>query len=134
MTAYLIYVFSKGKNVTLILGIVMWGVLNTLNHSVFTLIQLQYSPGLFTGFLFLFLLYWIIKELKKHQILTKLIIFKGIGIGILLWLIPIILFLLFDIFVFGLHSFFFHRVRKHHSCRATGNMAKMVVDPPSPRF
>lgn len=93
------YIFSNLKNELWILGIVMWGILNTLNHTVFTIIQQEYSPGLITGFIFIIPLIWIIKALREHNKLRKFVLIKGLGIGILLWIIPIILFLLFDIFI-----------------------------------
>ena len=99
LIVFLIYIFTNYRNEKLILGIVMWGIINTLNHTVFTIIQLKYSPGLISGFLFIIPLIWIIKVLRKQQKLTKLIFLKGLGIGLLLWIIPIILFLLFDIFI-----------------------------------
>ncbi len=99
LTLFLIYIFTNFKNKTMILGIVMWGIINTLNHTVFTIIQLKYSPGLISSFLFIIPLIWIIKVMKQKQILNKIILLKGFGIGLLLWIVPIILFLLFDIFI-----------------------------------
>lgn len=96
---FMVFIFKDLKNHLWILGIVMWGILNTLNHTVFTIVLLEYSPGLITGFLFIFPLIWIIKVMQRQEVLHKYTIMKGIGIGILLWIIPIILFLSFDIFV-----------------------------------
>lgn len=99
LIAFMIYIFKDMQNQLWILGIVMWGILNTLNHTIFSVILQEYSPGLFTGFLFIFPLIWIIKVMIQKQILKRFTVIKGIGIGILLWIIPMLLFLSFDIFI-----------------------------------
>jgi hypothetical protein len=96
---YLVYVFTDYKKEFLVLGIVLWGAFNTINHTVFSIIQLKYSPGLISGFLFIVMLYMLLKKLNEKKSLNKILILKGIAAGILLWVIPVILFLLFDIFI-----------------------------------
>jgi len=99
LIVFLIYIFKNLKNHYWILGIVSWGLLNTINHTVFTIIRFEYSPGLITGFIFIIPYIWMIKVLRQQKKFRKLTIIKGVGIGILLWIIPIILFLFFDIFI-----------------------------------
>ena len=104
LITFLIFIFKDLKNHYWILGIISWGILNTINHTVFTIIQSEYSPGLITGFLFILPYVWIIKVLRQQNKLRKFTVVKGFGIGILLWVIPIILFLAFDIFILKVNA------------------------------
>ena len=52
---YVIYRINEGRFLPLGLGIVIWGLLNFANHLVFTVLYIEYSPGLITSLLFLFL-------------------------------------------------------------------------------
>jgi hypothetical protein len=53
VVGYLIYRRDRERSLTLGLGIIIWGLLNALNHIIFTAVFLELSPGLFTGFIFL---------------------------------------------------------------------------------
>jgi len=52
---YAIYRINRERYLPLGLGIPIWGLLNFGNHVVFSLLFLEYSPGLVTGLVFLLL-------------------------------------------------------------------------------
>ncbi len=72
-------------------GILIWGLINFLDHFIYTLIDRKKSPGLFTGLLYLIVfLLGILRLSKSYQINAKLIIMSVI-MGILYAFVPVLL-------------------------------------------
>lgn len=69
-------------------GIVLWGGMNSLEHIIFTVKDLQIAPGVFTGILFLFTAIVGLLHLKRHHFLNWIFVIKSIAIAILYWIIP----------------------------------------------
>ncbi|WP_157949974.1 HXXEE domain-containing protein [Vallitalea okinawensis] len=93
---YFIYRINKEKYLVFGLGIVVWGLLNALNHIIFTVIFLEYSPGLLTGLLFLAYTIMTIFKLKEQDKLSFKIISLSIFIGVIYWVLPIVSFIEID--------------------------------------
>ena len=85
MIGYLIYRINSEKYLPFGMGVLIWGLINGLNHLIFTLVYLVYSPGLFTSIIFIFLAYIGYKQLKKDKLLTMKNVVYSIIIGILYW-------------------------------------------------
>ena len=97
LALFTIHLSTNFRYLFIPVGIVIWGVINSLNHVIFTFYS-GFSPGLITSFIFIILFVWVLREIKGRKDFRNLIL-QSIGLGIALWIIPIILFLLFDIFV-----------------------------------
>ena len=108
MIGYFIYSINKKRFAVFGLGIVLWGFINALNHIIFTIIFFVYSPGLYTGFIFIFLTLLAfanpqesnngdVKELDK--ISKKTIIFSIVIAFIFYWGVPIFTFIEIDKFL-----------------------------------
>jgi hypothetical protein len=76
---YLLYRHNPQKYLQAGLGITLWGVMNAISHIIFSLIYLEYSPGLLTGILFLGLGVLIIREVRREIRLTP----KRVALAIL---------------------------------------------------
>lgn len=92
---YFVYRSNKEKLLFVGLGIVVWGLLNSLNHIVFTAIFLEYSPGLFTGLIFLLFAILALKAREIERLSWKLILLSVL-FGLLYWAVPIVLFIQVD--------------------------------------
>lgn len=95
------YFVNDKKFLSLGLGILVWGLLNFLNHAIFSIIFIEYSPGLVSGVVFLLLFALGIQKLKESKLLNTKILSLGLLFGILYWVIPIISFLFADIVILG---------------------------------
>jgi len=93
---YFIYRINKERLLFVGLGIVVWGLLNSLNHIVFSVIFLEYSPGLFTGLIFLLFAVLALKRIREMGKLSLGLILLSILFGILYWGLPMILFIEVD--------------------------------------
>ncbi len=101
LITYLIYAWDRENRQFVGYGIILWGVLNFLNHLIFSLIFWEISPGLFTGSIFLV---FGILSMKNDYFLHPFAKKKWgsvIIIGILNWVIPIGAFLFTDIIILG---------------------------------
>lgn len=97
LIGYLIYRRDTRKFVYLGLGILVWGVLNSLNHLIFSLIFLEYSPGLLTGFVFIFLAVIGFRRARQADLLSTKNVVLSIVFGLLYWVVPIVLFVSVDL-------------------------------------
>ena len=76
------------------IGILVWGLMNGLEHILFTIIDFKVSPGLFTAILFMMIsLLGFIKLYIDKSIRIKLVL-QSVIIGIGYWVVPISLILL----------------------------------------
>jgi hypothetical protein len=94
--SYLIYRSNKDRFLVVGLGIIMWGLVNTLDHVGFTVIFLEYSPGLFTGLLFLLIAILALRKAHEMGKLSAGVIAGAVLIGLLNFAIPITLFISVD--------------------------------------
>ncbi len=99
LIGYLVYRRDTHKYAYLGLGILVWGVINSLNHLVFSLIFLEYSPGLVTGFSFIFLALLGFQRAKQADLLSKKNVVLSLLFGLLYWLVPIVLFVSADLMI-----------------------------------
>ncbi|HNT75072.1 MAG TPA: hypothetical protein PKH77_08645 [Anaerolineae bacterium] len=97
VAGYFLYRRNREKWLAAGVGIVVWGALNCLNHFVFTGLFLEYSPGLFTGFLFGLMAILAVQRLRDAQLLTWKFALAALGFGVLYWALPIGAFLAVDI-------------------------------------
>lgn len=96
-----LYTMNKLKFLPLGLGILIWGFFNFLNHTMFSIIFIEYSPGMVSSIVFLLLFVLGIQKLKESKLLDTKQLSLGILSGILYWVLPIISFLFADIVILG---------------------------------
>jgi hypothetical protein len=97
-------IYLRNRHPAWPLGIIFWGVLNTLNHSVFWIITSAYTPGFFTGLVFLVFLWLMIRELRRSRLMTARLTVQALLVGIGLWVVPAILFVSFDLALNRIYS------------------------------
>ncbi|MBC8258097.1 MAG: HXXEE domain-containing protein [SAR324 cluster bacterium] len=95
------YYVNEKKLLSLGLGILVWGFLNFLNHAVFSIIFIEYSPGLLSSFIFLLLFVLGLQKLKELKLLNTKLLLMGTLSGALYWILPIGSFLFVDIILLG---------------------------------
>jgi hypothetical protein len=93
---YFIYRNDREKRLPLGLGVVVWGLLNSLNHIVFSIIFGEYSPGLFTGLVFLLFSVLALRRVKEMGKLSVGLVVLSVLCGLLYWGVPITLFIAVD--------------------------------------
>lgn len=96
VVGYFIYRISKERLLPVGVGIVIWGLLNGLSHIVFSVIFLEYSPGLFTGLIFLLFAVLALKRIREMGKLSPGLMLPSILFGLLYWGLPIALFITVD--------------------------------------
>lgn len=94
---YIVYRIDKDRFLFAGLGIVIWGLMNcVISHIAFTVIFLQYSPGFFTGLIFLFIAILALCRVREMGKLSWKVLVPSILAGLLYWTVPIILFITVD--------------------------------------
>ena len=93
---YLLYRSNSEKWLSVGLGIIIWGLLNSLNHIIFTVIFLEYSPGLFTGLIFLLFAVLALKRVREMERLSWNLALLSVLFGLLYWGVPMVLFIEVD--------------------------------------
>ncbi|MBL6964891.1 MAG: HXXEE domain-containing protein [Bacteroidetes bacterium] len=101
LLGWFFYFVNEKKFLSLGLGILIWGLLNFLNHAIFSIIFIEYSPGLVSGVVFLLLFVLGVQKLKESKLLNTKQVLLGILSGILYWVLPMISFLFADIVILG---------------------------------
>ena len=85
---YVVYRINKEKFLPIGIGIIFWGLFNALNHIVFSLIFLEYSPGLVSGLLYILLTVFALRAVHKmNKMSTRLIVFSLLC-GVAYWVLP----------------------------------------------
>jgi len=97
VSGYIIYRVNKEKFLPLGLGIIIWGLLNFANHVVFSLIFLEYSPGLITSFIFLLLGILALRQAKIAGQLSTRVTLLSVLCALLYWDLPMGLFITVDL-------------------------------------
>jgi hypothetical protein len=90
----IIYNRNRVKNLPFGLGILIWGLLNSIEHIVFSIIDLKISPGSFTSILFLAVSIIGFIRLKQDKLLNLPLVLKSILIAMGYWIIPITIFMI----------------------------------------
>lgn len=94
LVGYIIYLVNKEKYLSAGFGIILWGVMNTLNHVGCSIAFGEVEPGLFTSLLFLLigiLAVWKVRTMGK---LSLGLIGQAVLWNVLYWGVPIALFIL----------------------------------------
>ena len=94
---YIIYRANIEKFLPLGLGISIWGLLNFANHMVFSLIFLEYSPGLFTSLIFLSLGISALRQARIAGQLSIKVTILSVLCALLYWGLPMELFITVDL-------------------------------------
>jgi len=93
---FVIYRINKDRFLPLGLGIVIWGLLNFANHLVFTMIFLEYSPGLITSLLFPFLGILALRKARLAGQLSLRVSVLSVVCALIYWGLPMGLFITID--------------------------------------
>ena len=94
---YIIYRVNIEKFLPLGLGITIWGLLNFANHVVFSLIFLEYSPGLITSLIFLLLGILVLRQARINGQLSTRVTILSVLCALLYWGLPMGLFITVDL-------------------------------------
>ena len=94
---YVIYRIGKDRFLPLGLGITIWGLLNFANHLVFSVIFLEYSPGLLTSLIFLLLGILALRKAKFAGQLSVRVTVLSVICALLYWGLPMGLFITVDL-------------------------------------
>lgn len=95
----LIYNRNKIKNIAFGIAIVIWALINGLEHIVFSIIDLKIAPGFYTALLFLIIAIIGFLKLKTMKILTFALLLKSILIAISYWIISFITIIIFGLYL-----------------------------------
>lgn len=101
LVALFIYLFGKEKKYAMCFGmaILMWGVINFIQHLYYCIIDKTISPGIITGLVFLILaIEGIIAYVKNNNFSFKVLILS-IPLGIFLFSISLVLCVIFGEFL-----------------------------------
>ena len=94
---YVIYRINKDRFLPLGLGIVTWGLLNFANHLVFTVIFLEYSPGLITSIIFLLIGILVLRKARLTGQLSVRVTVLSVACSLICWGLPMGLFIAVDL-------------------------------------
>ncbi len=84
-----IYLRDIKGNLAFGYGILIWALINSLEHIRGSVMSMKTAPGLFTGLVFLTTVILGSLNLRKNEKLNKTLLIKSIGIALLYWIIPI---------------------------------------------
>jgi predicted MFS family arabinose efflux permease len=73
------------------LGVILWGILNFLEHFIFTIIDKKFTPGLITSLIFLFIGIITVIKLVTENDIGNISILLAIILSILYFVVPILL-------------------------------------------
>ena len=95
LAGLLIFYSNKIRFISFGIGILIWSLINSIEHIFFSIIDLQTSPGFYTALVFLSIsLLGFVKLYYDNSLRIKLIL-QSILIGIGYWAIPIGMILVF---------------------------------------
>jgi len=89
------YQLAGEKALFLGIGILIWGIINSLDHIGYSIIDHKVSPGLFTGFIYLVIAMIGLFSVYATGDLTVIIFLEGIISGLIYAFLPIILSIVF---------------------------------------
>jgi hypothetical protein len=93
---YFIYRRNPTKFQAAGLGILLWGLMNGLSHIIFSLIFMEYSPGLLSGLIFIVIAVLGYQKVRESNLLSTRLLGFTILAGLLYWGLPIWLFVEVD--------------------------------------
>ncbi|HBF89005.1 MAG TPA: hypothetical protein DDX39_10225 [Bacteroidales bacterium] len=86
----ILFLINKSNNLFIGFGILIWGFMNSMEHILFSILDLQLSPGFFTAIFFLIIFGLGLLKLLKSKLLNLRLVIKSILIAAIYWIIPII--------------------------------------------
>ena len=89
-----IFLSNKARFVAFGIGILVWALMNSLEHILFTIIDLKISPGFYSAILFLSISLLGFTKLYFDKSLRIKLVLQSVLIGIGYWVIPISMILL----------------------------------------
>jgi hypothetical protein len=89
LTGLVFFLKNKTKYLHFGVGILIWGIMNSMEHIVFSVFDFNASPGLYTSILFLFIAIIGFINLYLNRHFNKILVLKSILIASLYWIIPI---------------------------------------------
>nr|WP_314461261.1 HXXEE domain-containing protein [uncultured Clostridium sp.] len=96
LAGFICYVLLGEKFAFMGIGILVWGLINCLDHLVYTIIDRKVSPGLFTGLLYLIVFLLGLLSLCKSQAPNIIVIVMSVIMGIIYAFVPVVLSVLFS--------------------------------------
>ena len=90
LTGLSIFLKDKKMNLHFGVGVLIWGFMNSMEHIVFSVVDLKPSPGFYTSILFLLIAFIGFVNLNLNKHLNKRLVLSSIGIAICYWIIPFI--------------------------------------------
>lgn len=93
---FICYLLLDDRFAFLGIGILFWGLINCLDHLIYTIIDRKISPGFYTGFLYLVVFSSGLFKLYEARALNSKLIFMSFIMGILYAFIPVFLSILFS--------------------------------------
>lgn len=97
VAGYFVFRADKERFLPAGLGILIWGLLNSLNHIAFSALFLEYSPGLVTGLVFLAFAVLGLRKVREMGKLSRGLILLSILSGFSYWGLPMLSFISVDI-------------------------------------
>ena len=91
----LVFLSNKTRFMSLGLGILIWALMNSFEHILFSIIDLRLSPGFYTAILFLSISFLGFRKLYYENLLSAKLVLQSLFIGIGYWAIPISMILIF---------------------------------------
>jgi hypothetical protein len=95
LTGQIIYNNNRDKNLFLAIGILLWAIMNSMEHIIFTLADLKVTPGFYTAILFLIISVAGFAKLSIDNKLNARIILKSLIAAISYWLVSFTIIILF---------------------------------------
>ena len=88
-----VFMSNRVRFISFGIGVLVWAFMNSIEHILFTIIDLKVSPGFYTAIFFLIIsLLGFVKLYFDNSLKIKLIL-QSIIVGINYWVIPIIMIL-----------------------------------------
>ncbi|HOF06712.1 MAG TPA: HXXEE domain-containing protein [Bacteroidales bacterium] len=87
-TGLIFFLRNNSKYLHFGFAILIWGLMNSFEHMIFTILDLKFAPGFFTSLLFLTIFFIGFYKLKSEKLLSKKLFLKSFSISILYWIIP----------------------------------------------
>lgn len=91
LTGLFIFFKNKKRNLHFGVAVLIWGFMNSMEHFIFSAVDLKISPGFYTSILFLLIAISGFMNLRMNKLLNKALVLKSIGVAICYWILPIVL-------------------------------------------
>jgi hypothetical protein len=99
LTGLFLYLRNKKSNLHFGAGVLIWGIMNSMEHFIFSAVDQKISPGFYTSILFLLIAIFGFRNLKENKRLNGVLVLKSMGIAICYWVIPISLIVSIGMFI-----------------------------------